>query len=542
MGGLLGGPAKLGGAAMATPKDGSLSARGSAMSSRSKAGSNLPQSVQSLNFMKMVERTTDNFVGGDDTAVEEVRRILLQVRSQYDVVHHEAEQKEAQVKQIREKIRAADNSHSGNADEAHKLEDTHNQLKEKLEETLRRSDETKTSRKVYEHMLARIQKEQAILKQKMLKMDEHMTRKRRELNQRIAQAERTHGDKVQCQEVLDALERDAEAEKNACLIADEAMEIELDRRKEANKRRAEFESWRHEVALEAANEAFNASAGRLRKLHAIEKLAGNCLQKITLEQVERSQTTESGFQKIREVTGLADVMDIVHKFLNREVEHEQLRASVKDAEVRLATLSEQFDNFKHETEGVTFDSKGTGRSGDIYKDVEEKQRTLSDSLKEHELCRMRLQKTTLQVEHMKRWTSRVGQLLSAFEEPVQVQGARDLPAFFTTMDSAIQKFLNSVSQQIGDQKITRKILSLVLTRENKEQDRLLENGQFFRNNCRVPASADHRPSSRTGGDRVDDDPDALFAADRDNQKTNSTDKVREAQAAEAQKKRQKDRL
>merc|ERR1719408_632581 len=196
-----------------------------------------------------------------------------------------------------------------------------------------------------------------------------MTRKKRELNQRVAQAERVHGEKVQSQEVLDALERDAAMEKEAMNAAHEAMEIELDRRKEANKRRADFESWRHEVALEAANEAFNASAGRLRKLYAIEKLQGNCLQKITYEQVEKSQVTESGFQKIREVTGLADVMDIVHKFLNREVEHEQLRASVKDAEVRLEALRQDFDAFKRQTEGITFDSNMTGRPGEIYKEV-----------------------------------------------------------------------------------------------------------------------------------------------------------------------------
>merc|ERR1712100_476192 len=131
------------------------------------------------------------------------------------------------------------------------------------------------------------------------------------------------------------------------------MEGELDKRKEANKRRADFESWRHEVALEAANEAFQASAGRLRKLYAIEKLAGNCLQKITFEQVERSQATEDGFQKIREVTGLTDVMDIVHKFLNRDVEHEQLKSSVKEAETKLEALREDFDRFKRDTDGIT---------------------------------------------------------------------------------------------------------------------------------------------------------------------------------------------
>ena len=35
------------------------------------------------------------------------------------------------------------------------------------------------------------------------------------------------------------------------------------------RRRKDFERWRHEVAMEAANEAFNASAGRLKKLWAV---------------------------------------------------------------------------------------------------------------------------------------------------------------------------------------------------------------------------------------------------------------------------------
>ncbi len=39
------------------------------------------------------------------------------------------------------------------------------------------------------------------------------------------------------------------------------------------------------------------------------------------------------------MTGLADVMDIVHKFLNRDVEHEQLKSSVKEAEAALRPAS-----------------------------------------------------------------------------------------------------------------------------------------------------------------------------------------------------------
>ena len=44
-----------------------------------------------------------------------------------------------------------------------------------------------------------------------------------------------------------------------------------------------------QVALDAANEAFNTSAGRLRKLYAIEKLSGN----LSLTRQEQQKTSLS---------------------------------------------------------------------------------------------------------------------------------------------------------------------------------------------------------------------------------------------------------
>merc|ERR1740122_207299 len=333
-----------------------------------------------------------------------------------------------------------------------------------------------------------------------------MVRKRREVHQKIVERERTHTEKVQKALEYDLLERDADSEREACKSARDVMEGELERRKDANKRRADFESWRREVALEAANEAFNASAGRLRKLYAIEKLAGNCLQKITYEQVERSQTTENGFQKIRDVTGLADVMDIVHKFLNRDVEHEQLKGSVKDAEVRLEALREQFERFRQDTDGLTFDPDAAGHSRAIYLEVEDHEGKLNQSLKEHEQSRQRLQGCTLQVEHMKRWANRTGRSLSMFEDCVRVDKPADLPVYFQQMQRAVDKFIAHIVQQISSGKVQRKNMSQVASKEYHEASRLLTDKEFLKANCRVPASLDAgRPSSRQGQGGVDED-------------------------------------
>merc|ERR1719375_744724 len=321
------------------------------------------------------------------------------------------------------------------------------------------------------------------------------------------------------------------------------MEAALSTKREGTKERAAFEKWRLEVAKEAATEAFNASAGRLRKLYAVEKLGGNCLQKIIYEQEEKSQTTEDGFQKIREVTGLTDVMDIVHKFLNRDVEHEQLKSSVKEAEARLEALREEFDRFKKDTDSLAFDPHAAERSRSIYQEVEEHEATLNQALKDHEQSRQRLQRTTLSVENMKRWSNRMSKALGPFDDPgqplVRVEKPADLPAYFKSLHKGIEKFVDHVAKQLSSGKIQKKTMSQAASREYHLQAGLLNDKDFLKSNCRVPASADGRPpSARQPQTGSEEDPNVQFQTERDKIRKDSDEKVNEAaKKAELQKKK-----
>merc|ERR1719498_1184352 len=263
----------------------------------------------------------------------------------------------------------------------------------------------------------------------MLKMEKHLEKKNHEAEMHVEHSRKANSEKVQSSIDLDLMEQDAENERNVREGAMRDMMGTLHTKRNAIQRRADFERWRHEVALEAANEAFQGSAGRLRKLYAVEKLAGNCLQKITFDQVEKSQTTEDGFQKIREVTGLTDVMDIVHKFLNRDVEHEQLKSSVKEAETKLEGLRDKFEHFKRETEGITFDNE-SGVTRKIYQEVEDCESHLNKCLYDHQSSRERLHKTTLTLEQMKSWSRRMNQSLLAFEEVAQLDSNAQLGDYF----------------------------------------------------------------------------------------------------------------
>jgi len=508
----------------------------------------VPPGRDTASFVKLAERSSDLFCGSDASEVEDVRKALLQVRQQYDRVHNEAEIKEAKLRALKEQNGKSERLQGQKGEEMTYLSEKSKAFKEQYEETQKLIKDMHTSRKVYLHMLARIQKEQAVFKQKMLMMTDTLEKKRAATTRKGADAERMNTRKVQKILAMQALEDDAAHEREACRIAREQMDGEMAMRREVNRRKAKFESWRHEIALEAANEAFTAAAGRLRKIFAIEKLAGNCLQKTTFEQIERSQHTEDGFQRIRDVTGLGDVMDIVHKFLNRDVEHEQLKGSVKDAEVRLENLRQDLEVLKRETEGITFEHRGS--EGGIYKDTEHAEQELHDAMHQHEVARDRLSKITLETEHMKRWAVRMGQMMSAFEDMAKADHGDNLPGFFKKLEVAIERFLERMRVQIKDGKLGRKALMHMANKEHHRQNRLLNDQDFLYNNCRVPAAADvPRGQSRQGGgaganananaNANEDDPTSTFMDDRERIRAESEEVVRQAQQEQQKRSRPK---
>jgi hypothetical protein len=409
-----------------------------------------------------------------------------------------------------------------------KKEDIIESLRKQEENSRKAIKEAQTSHKVYTHMCGRITREQALLKEKLVAMEAHLQRKTADETRKLAQQERLNRKGALSLQDLDILESDVDHERQVREEAHRNMLGALQGKMDAKERRIRFEEWRHEVALDAANEAFNASAGRLRKLYAVEKLAGNCLQKITFEQVERSQNTEDGFQKIREVTGLTDVMDIVHKFLNRDVEHEQLKSSVKDAEVRLEALREKYEGVKRDTEGLTVDPDAAGRQRALYLEVEENESKLNMVLKEHDQSKQRLQQSTLQVEHMKRWANRVGRSLAMFEDCIRVEKPADLIVFYEQVKRGVDKFIAHIVQQISTGKVQRKNMSQVASKEYHEARRLLADKDFLKVNCRVPASLDAgRPLSRQGKETNEENEYSMYQQEREKCKQEARERVNE---------------
>jgi hypothetical protein len=231
----------------------------------------------------------------------------------------------------------------------------------------------------------------------------------------------------------------------------------------------------------------------------------------------------------------------VHKFLNREVEHEQLKSSVKEAEVRREALKEQYDRFKRDTSGLTFDLEALDRPRALYMEVDEHEKALQQARKDHEQSRQKLQTSSVQIEHMKRWASRTGKSLQPFEpDCTRVDKPTDLVNFFQQMLRGVDKFINHIVQQINAGKVQRKNMSQVASKEYHEARRLLADTNFLKANCRVPPSSldQGRPGSGKGERKEEEEAQGANQQDRETLKKKSSEVVNNAsRKSEHQKKK-----
>mmetsp|Transcript_72292 Transcript_72292/g.130088 ORF Transcript_72292/g.130088 Transcript_72292/m.130088 type:complete len:593 (+) Transcript_72292:138-1916(+) len=439
-------------------------------------------------FTITVERTVDKLKGnakeGND---EDLQRILSDIRKQYDEVHREADRREEELIEVRRSIRLLE-ADAGQVKETYcgfTREGTIQKFTEAADE-VQQADETK---KVYQHLVERLQRELRITQQKVHIMQTHLDRKTREVEKRQDYSRRVHEDKVEAINNLEEMELDIHLEREVCTDALNDLENSMSRRRTAVREREEFERWRYETALMAATEAFEGTAGRFRKTYAIEKLTGNCLQKLTFEQAEQSQATEDGFQKIREVTGLTDVMDIVHKFLNRDTEHEQLRSAVREAEVRLNSLREAEASRNGEDALIALEAK-PGKRG-LATEIAAFQHILEEARRDHSEIRRRLKNGTLLIDSVMRWVNRVGGCLRSFDQIEPCQNELDIPEFFKSLVGVVERFLEHAHNEMPDSRLVA-MTAQATSRAHSDQQRLMTDKDFLRANCRIPASLDQR--------------------------------------------------
>merc|ERR1711988_1416325 len=129
---------------------------------------------------------------------------------------------------------------------------------------------------------------------------------------------------------------------------------------------------------------------------------------------------------------------------------------------------------------------------------------------------------------MKRWANRMSRSLAAFEDPMPIDKPADLLHFFQQLQITVEKFITHIQAQLSSGKVQRKTMSQAASKEYHEQARLLNDKDFIRSNCRVPASVDGRPASAKKEKESEEDPNVLLQGEREKYKDECRNRVNDA--------------
>lgn len=102
----------------------------------------------------------------------------------------------------------------------------------------------------------------------------------------------------------------------------------------------------HEIAEMAQNENKDQNEIQMQEKFLVQRLYSAFLKKKMEHEMKKNYAIEDAFQKIRTATNLANVNEIVHRFLTREQTYSELLIAVSENERKIENLRKD-----HETWG-----------------------------------------------------------------------------------------------------------------------------------------------------------------------------------------------
>ncbi|CAD8137786.1 unnamed protein product [Paramecium pentaurelia] len=215
------------------------------------------------------------------------------------------------------------------------------ELQQKLENQHKLLSESQYDRKIFEHMLNRMKKDQLVYQLRANQYERHL---QLALQQHHSSTYKTQQIQEIYSKTLMALKEVTEGiqqqnknrEKNLQRFKDD-----LKQRQDIEQKRDDRIKRQQEIAEVAAKDIKDSALKKWRKLLLVHKFLNSFLKNKMQRGIAQYQDLEMTFQKIKASTGITDANDIVQKFLGREQTYAHLLISISDYEKKINALKNE---------------------------------------------------------------------------------------------------------------------------------------------------------------------------------------------------------
>jgi len=294
--------------------------------------------------LSRTEVATEKKVRNDPAVQSELARLdeqIVELRRKHDRLHDSNHRKRLELDALADKLKDLHNS-SYKADAS--PQDRLRGMEEKLVGCAQRYEEEHRIKMTYEQVIRRLKQERLGFPAELKALESTLAQKESEYEQLLLMSHDANHSKEVAKQELSKFEmivteerklREKELQSRRQLLH-KKQQLATELEKNEKERRAAL----HEPNSRLGEESAKAQAEQTQRLIAAEQ------QKIA--------AYEAAFQQIKEATAVADVNEVIQKFLSQEETHQNLLAMTRDSQSRIDVLREAMEREKSQVEQLQY--------------------------------------------------------------------------------------------------------------------------------------------------------------------------------------------
>ena len=306
--------------------------------------------------------------GGND-AVTQARTELTKLRSDFDRYHHKVQAFTDELAALQDEYKDLELEGSKPQEEDTPLTRKIRQLENRLDKAMIKYNEAQSIRKTYEQIVKRLKEERVGFDNQLAAIERTLKAKEQDYDELQVLA----GDAAHARE--NAL---AELEKTKAEFEQEQQKFEREKREKLNVLRArahnrELTKRQQEMKHKLKQSAENAN----KSSEDDEEAVSGALLQESMEQKAKIERYEEALRRIKEVTGVSDVNEVIQKIVSQEDQQQSLEELTKENARKIEKMNNEVAALKEKVDTLKFSTSGGGIGARKMVDGYEEQLTLA---------------------------------------------------------------------------------------------------------------------------------------------------------------------
>lgn len=230
-------------------------------------------------------------------------------------------------------------------------------LEEALEDTKYKIEEEMFTKHSYLHMLDRMKKDFIASKIASSENEVSLKNKANILETQQQRHRKIQEEKLQSKQIFKNLMDNIQKQQQDRQQRIHELQKCIRNKEESVQKRIERQRKNQEIAEAAANENKDSSELRMREKFYVQKLWNAFMKQKMKKEMEKSKAIDDAFKEIKTATRVADVQEMVKKFLTRESTYSQLLAKVSEFERHMENLKRDNDALKERLNELNIDTQ-----------------------------------------------------------------------------------------------------------------------------------------------------------------------------------------